>query len=175
MPKFYVLQLTSLASVILSFADGTDVEAVRRLLYNAQGLLHERFVLAEIPNALYAGFSWTLAQLQNQSRDDIPLAFASSIAPLTPNPGPQVSPPTYTTETDFAFQLTSLRKEGAASLEEPLILKPRDILSSTASQHGFIDRLCQETTLDRGQARALCENLCRGFAFTQGPPGTGKT
>ena len=33
----------------------------------------------------------------------------------------------------------------------------------------------RETTLDEGQAQALCENLCRGLAFTQGPPGTGKT
>lgn len=39
----------------------------------------------------------------------------------------------------------------------------------------FIASLRTSTTLDDGQAKALCENLSCGMAFTQGPPGTGKT
>lgn len=42
-------------------------------------------------------------------------------------------------------------------------------------QRIWLQELREKTTLDEGQAIALCENLNRGLAFTQGPPGTGKT
>ena len=42
-------------------------------------------------------------------------------------------------------------------------------------QKRWLQELRENTTLDEGQAVALCENLNRGLAFTQGPPGTGKT
>ena len=169
------LKLTASASAILSFADPTDTNAVRRLLYNAQGLLQESFVLVEIPNVLYAGFYWTLKQLQNQSKGDDNLAFSNTLAPPTPGVSPTVSPPQYATSQDYLFQLDSLRKPGAATSGAPLTLRTSDFLSDEGFRLGFIDKLCLETTLDRGQASALCESLCRGFAFTQGPPGTGKT
>ena len=163
------------ASAILSFADPTDTDAVRRLLYNAQGLLKEKFVLVEVPNVLYAGFYWTLKQLQNQSKGDDSLAFSDTLAPPAPGASPTVSPPQYATSQDYLFQLSSLRKPGTATQGTPLTLRTSEFLSSDAVRRGFIGKLCVETTLDRGQASALCESLCRGFAFTQGPPGTGKT
>ena len=164
-----------LASLILSFADANDVDAVRRLLHNFQGLLQEEFVLVEIPNALHAGFHHSLSQLQNQSKGDKELAFLSAIAPSNPRASPQVSPPRYTADGELVFQLDSICKEDAVTGNDPLTLKPSGVLSSSSSQENFIDKLCLRTTLDRGQATALCETLCRGFAFTQGPPGTGKT
>lgn len=83
--------------------------------------------------------------------------------------------PEYANVENFAFQLNSLRKKGDATVPSSLTLRPRDVMSDHEAKVSAIDDLCRETTLDRGQATALCENLCRGFAFTQGPPGTGKT
>lgn len=91
-----VLLLTIKASAVLNFADPGEVDAVRRLLYNAQGLLQERFVLVEIPSALYAGFYWTLKQLQNQFKSEKRLSFLSSIASSEAGASPEVSPPVYT-------------------------------------------------------------------------------
>jgi len=129
----------------------------------------------EIPKALYAGFSWTLRQLQIQYGSDEEIAFLSSIAPSTAGMSPTVSPPQYTMNNGFSFQVDTLRKTGLLCDEKLLALKPCDILADIEIQNRYIDSLCNETTLDRGQATAMCENLCRGLAFTQGPPGTGKT
>ncbi|KAL6718792.1 hypothetical protein ACLMJK_003026 [Lecanora helva] len=163
------------ASVILSFADPSDTNAVRRVLYNAQGLLQENFILVDIPKVLYAGFYWTLQHLQHQYEGNDRLAFCDTVAPSAPDTTPTVSLPRYSTVQPFVFRLDSLRKKGSPNPNGSLDLKPVDFISSKSFQTDFIDRLCQETTLDRGQACALCESLCRDFAFTQGPPGTGKT
>ena len=162
-----VLLLTIKASVVLTFADPGDVDAVRRLLYNAQGLLQERFVLVEIPSALYAGFYWTLKQLQNQFKSEERLAFLSSIASSGAGASPEVSSPVYTNNDGFAYQLDALRIKGAQAGTDSFTLKPMDLLAYHQAKENFIDSLCRQTTLG--------ENLCRGFAFTQGPPGTGKT
>ena len=136
--------------------------------------MQEKFVLVEMPNALYAGFNWTLTQLQNQSISNEDLAFLTSIAPSAAGASPAVLPPVYAMNEDFYFQLDPLRKLEAKN-GPSLTLNVNDIASSLAKEMEFVDTLCSETTLDRGQASALCQNLCRGFAFTQGPPGTGKT
>ena len=135
----------------------------------------EKFVIVELPNVLYAGFYWTLKDLQSKSADEKDLAFIASIAPSTAGSSPVVSLPEYATSDDFAFQMDSLRKKGNTTVKSSLTLKPKDLLSDCIAKDDAIEDLCRETTLDRGQARALCENLCRDFAFTQGPPGTGKT
>ncbi len=167
--------LTATASVILTFADSSNVDAVRRILYNAQGLLQERFILVELPNTLYAGFYWTLKQLQNQSQNEERLAFLSLISPWVPGQSPQVSPPKYASADGFAYQLDVLRQKGSSESSDILTLKPNDLLADKQVRDTCIETLCSETTLDRGQAIALCDTLCRGLAFTQGPPGTGKT
>ena len=167
--------LTVTASAILTFADPSDVDAVRRILYNAQGLLQERFILVELPNTLYAGFYWTLKQLQNQSRNQESLAFLSLIAPWVPGESPEVSPPEYASVDGFTYQLDVLRQKDCPRRSDSLILKPKDVLADKQVRDTCIETLCSETTLDRGQATALCDTLCRGLAFTQGPPGTGKT
>ena len=163
------------ASVVLSLANTGDTGAVRRLLYNSQGLLSEKFVLLELPNALYAGFYWTLKQLQSQSANKEELAFVSSIAPTTAGTSPVVSLPEYAATDGFCFQLDALRTNSNCDNRGSLTLRPIELVSDDQSKFNWIDTICRETTLDRGQATALCENLCRGFAFTQGPPGTGKT
>lgn len=162
------------ASAVLSFGDKKDVDAVRRMLYNYQGLLQEQFVLVDIPNALYAGFFWTLKNLQSQSQSDQQIAFLPSIGPSTAGTSPELSVPDYTKAPDFQYKLDVLRKDEFSG-RSALTLRPQDFLSNDQLQSQFIETLCQETTLDHGQAYALCENLCRGLAFTQGPPGTGKS
>lgn len=148
---------------------------MRRLLYNSKGTKQERFAIVELPNVLYVGFYWTLKDLQNKSASDKALAFVESIAPSTAGSSPEVATPEYATVDDFAFQLNNLRKKGDAVSMNPLKLSPREVMSDHDVKIRAINDLCRETTLDHGQATALCENLCRGFAFTQGPPGTGKT
>ena len=132
--------------------------------------------MVELPSVLYVGFYWTLKDLQKKSAGHDELAFITSIAPSTAGSSPEVSIPEYATRSDFAFQLDSLcKKSDSAVRHHTLTLKPGEVISDQRAKDKAIEELCRETTLDRGQATALCENLSRGFAFTQGPPGTGKT
>lgn len=152
-----------------------DVVAVRRLLYNSQGLLKETFALVEIPNSLYAGFYWTLNRLQLQSASDQRLPFSDTIASASENASPTVSLPEYILDSNFCFQLGVLAKGGTVGATSHLTMKPADLVADHIATERMVKVLCQETTLDKGQAKALCESLCRTLAFTQGPPGTGKT
>ena len=165
-----VLTWLLVAAVVLSFAERNDIESVRRLLYNKCTILKESFVLVELPNTLYAGFCHTLRGMQVQSVGGDEIAFLSFIAPSSPGANPSVTPPTYTQDSEFAFQLDCL-----TSSTNQFAFRPQDVLSGEHDLVESINGLCDLTTLDRGQATALCENLCRGLAFTQGPPGTGKT
>lgn len=163
------------ASVILSFAERANCDGIRRMLYNSQGHFHEKFALLDIPSALYAGFYWTLKSLQNQAKGDEEIAFLSTIAPSVVGTDPEVSLPKYTTAEGFEFHLDGLRKGNDSEAQSRLRLRPGDLISNNESKDSFVRTLCNETTLDHGQAEALCENLCRDMAFTLGPPGTGKS
>lgn len=84
--------------------------------------------------------------------------------------------PANTTRSHFVYDLTLLQnstKTGfiPASLHLPAF-KPGE---QSDVQERWLQELRHKTTLDEGQAIALCENLNRDLAFTQGPPGTGKT
>lgn len=147
---------------------------MRRLLYNMQGLLSERFVLVEFPGALLAGFSFCLKKLQELSGNKTEIAFSSLIAPSAPSSNPTPTPPRYATAKDFTYNCDVLRRANELEKFPPLILKPESMRTNETYQKEFLSLLAQYTTLDNGQAVALCENLCRGLAFTQGPPGTGK-
>lgn len=147
---------------------------MRRLLYNKKGLLSEKFVLIEFPGVLLTGFSFCLKHLQDLSRNEEEIAFSSLIAPSTATMSPSNPPPRYTTATDFSYKCGILQQENKAEGLSALALDPNLVASNPKHQKGFIEILRQNTTLDDGQASALCENLCRGLAFTQGPPGTGK-
>jgi hypothetical protein len=74
---------------------------------------------------------------------------------------------------DFRFDLASLRdlQDGKGKC----LLPAEGILTSPDELNRFLYELWRDTTLDKGQALALIENLSRELAFTQGPPGTGKT
>ncbi|KAK4697266.1 hypothetical protein P7C71_g795, partial [Lecanoromycetidae sp. Uapishka_2] len=135
--------------------EGSDVDSVRHLLHQKTGLQRAKFVLAEIPKALYAGFSWTLRQLQSQYGSNDKIAFLSSIAPCTAGSSPIVSAPRYTEESAFNFNVDTLCKDGTLGVGPSLALKPSDVLADISVQTSYIDSLCNKTTLDRGQATAF--------------------
>lgn len=139
-----------------------------------QGLLSEKFILVEFPGVLPAGFFFCLKQLQELSKKEEGFAFSSLIAPSTASSSPVSSPPKYTTEDCFTFNCDVLQSTERQEKFSALSLKPNMVTADERHQKEFIEVLRQKTTLDGGQATALCENLCRGLAFTQGPPGTGK-
>ncbi|KAL9102197.1 MAG: hypothetical protein Q9163_002622 [Psora crenata] len=161
-----------LSTTFMEIYQRQTTEAMRRRTGND---LRERFVLVELPNALYASFYHTLRRMQDQSRGDNEIAFLSCIAPSSPDASPSIIPPDYAEGREFAFQLDCLRPKAAKRADTPVTIRPQDVLFGDRDLEEAIDQLCDTTTLDRGQATALCENLCRGLAFTQGPPGTGKT
>ena len=139
-----------------------------------QGLLSERFVLVEFPGVLLAGFSFCLKKIQDLSSNKTEIAFSSLIAPSAASSSPTPSQPQYTTAKDFAYNCDVLRSANELQNYSSLKLKPELMRTDETYQKEFLSLLAQKTTLDEGQAIALCENLCRGLAFTQGPPGTGK-
>lgn len=139
-----------------------------------QGLLSEKFVLVEFPGVLPAGFFFCLKQLQELSKKEKGFAFSSLIAPSAVSSSPVSSPPKYTTEDCFSFNCNVLQSTDRLEKFSGLSLEPNMVTKDERHQKEFIEVLRQTTTLDGGQAAALCENLCRGLAFTQGPPGTGK-
>ena len=157
-------------------ADPLDLPAARRLLFNKQGSLSEQFVLIDLPNVLLAGFSWCLERLKMMSQSNEQMAFSTSIAPVRPARKTFHQPPEYFFPNAAGYDLAVLRgKEGRVETEPSLCLDPKEYLRNRQVRQSIHDSLCLQTTLDKGQATALCENLSRGLAFTQGPPGTGKT
>ena len=136
--------------------------------------MNESFVLVELPNVLYAGFYWTLKQLQDQAKGTEVLAFCNVLASSSEE-NIDIGCPQYASDSDFAFDLSLLHKDRLLYRNKYLVLKPKELILSEDLQKRYIDNLCDATTLDHGQANALCFSLCRSLAFTQGPPGTGKT
>lgn len=133
-------------------------------------------MLLEFPKTLLPGFSWCLKRLQElYSRYDIP--FGHHIAPTSSMPSSSpLQPPAYTTRSGFVYDLTLLRDSGKKSVTSPPLHLPAFRPGEQNQvQEVWMQELRNKTTLDEGQAIALCENLNRDLAFTQGPPGTGKT
>lgn len=161
------------AAVTLAFIND-DESAVRRILYNASGLLSESFVLIEFPKVLLAGFQWCLKRLQHFARASKDFAFASQLAEGHHDVNDSNKPPEYALKNHFEYNLQSLRSDTADDPQSTFKFHPSQMFESKEKEV-LLGRLRNETTLDDGQAAALCESLCRRLAFTQGPPGTGKT
>lgn len=177
--KSYICECSAnseIASCVLALADPSDLSAARRLLYNKHGLLSEQFVLVDLPSVLYPGFSWCLERLKMISRSNDHMAFSSLIAPDPLSTSDDFNePPLYCEMKNLNYNLSVLRRRDIVAGAGPLTLRPHIHLQNEQAKQSLLDTLRRETTLDEGQALALCENLCRGLAFTQGPPGTGKT
>ena len=160
------------AAVQLSFADRSNVEDVRRMLYYFQGLMKGEFVIVDLPRVLLPGFGVHLKRLQELSAKQ-DFAFSSLVAPEDPMKATPNPPPAYAADDNFEFQLDGIRSENENTTS--LTIRPSRSLENDTETAAQIDTLIKRTTLDAGQARALYENLSRGLAFCVGPPGTGKT
>lgn len=163
------------ASVVASFADPLDTDTIRQALYGLKQLSHkEEFVLVEFPKVLVAGFYWILKHLQYLGSNNIATSFSDIIAPSSAQSELHIPPPIYSGIQSSAFDLNVLRDTCHKGSCPTLKVEPH-FRAGLTEQKALVEGICSATTLDQGQAVALCENLSRGLAFTQGPPGTGKT
>ena len=164
------------ASVVASFVEPSDTDTMRQTLYGLKGLLNkEKFVIVEFSKILVAGFYWILKHLQFLSSSNAEIAFANLIAPSDPTRSEIIAAPAYSSCGSSPFDLSVLQRADTLDGPSSLQIDPDYMALGPARQQDIIGNVCSTTTLDSGQATALCENLSRGLAFTQGPPGTGKT
>ena len=76
---------------------------------------------------------------------------------------------------DRVYNLDPIRKKADRPQGDRLTLDTTACFQEGRVLPSILQAIERETTLDQGQAQALCDTLCRRLAFTQGPPGTGKT
>jgi hypothetical protein len=178
----------------LAREDQKDVEAMIHLAYRqAPGLL------VEFPNILPATFVPILENLQEMQLESR-LPFRDWIVPArTTGSVPaqnalKIPPPLYAQNPWFKFSLAPILKNktniqfagsrvwtgddddddydkyGAEG--DALSVNPTDLSGDNES---LLDRMSDQTQLDRGQCRALISGLSKELALVQGPPGTGKS
>ena len=68
------------AAVTLSFIEGVNNDAIRRILYNCSGLLSDLFILVEFPKTPLAGFQWCLERLQRLSGTSKDFCFRFAVS-----------------------------------------------------------------------------------------------
>lgn len=164
------------ASVVVSFADPSDTDTMRQALYGLKQLERkEKFVIVEFPKVLVAGFHWILKHLQFLSSSKNTTAFSDIIAPPDAQTELLIPPPTYSGAIKSTFDLGILQDTCHKDSCSTLKVESHFLNAGLMEQKALVEDICSATTLDPGQATALCESLSRGLAFTQGPPGTGKT
>ena len=165
----------SAASCLLALADPNDLASLRRLLLNHRKILSERFVLVDFPKVLLPGFSWCLERLKSISRPEYDMPFSELIAPDKYGTPMVNRCPQYSSTEDNVYDLAPIRKQTIDTLAKKLTLDTSKCFQNEEVLPSVLKSIQHETTLDEGQAQALCDSLCRELAFTQGPPGTGKT
>ncbi|KAL9613848.1 MAG: hypothetical protein Q9167_001646 [Letrouitia subvulpina] len=164
------------ASVWLTFAEPSDTDTIRKLLYSFQGLSSpESFLLVEFPKLLYAGFSWALKHLQNLKSKDTAIAFSELIAPSHLSSRREIPAPQYTQSEHFAFNLSVIQNKKPSHGFFTAKFNPQQTAQCPESTENLVETVKSTTTLDDGQAVALCNSLLRSFSFVKGPPGTGKS
>ncbi|KAL9044740.1 MAG: hypothetical protein Q9214_002142, partial [Letrouitia sp. 1 TL-2023] len=171
-------------SALLSFAEPSDTDIIRKLLHSLQGLSSpESFVLVEFPKLLYAGFSWALKHLQNLKKKNTDIAFSEFVAPSHPSSFREIPPPQYTQLRTFSFDLSVIQNEKPPRGSYTAKFNPQRTAQTPESIKILVETVKSTTTLDDGQAIALCDCLLRyrilravrSFSFVKGPPGTGKS
>ncbi|KAL8843310.1 MAG: hypothetical protein Q9170_000168 [Blastenia crenularia] len=164
------------ASVVTSFADPADTDTVRQALYGLKQISRkEKFILVEFPTVLVAGYHWILKHLKYLDSTKTATSFSDIIAPSSTQAKLPIPPPTYPATDSSGFDLSVLRAPSYRDGSFAPKVGPDFLRAGSTEQKALVEDICSVTTLDQGQATALCENLSRGLAFTQGPPGTGKT
>jgi hypothetical protein len=129
-------------------------------------------MLLEFPRVIPATFVPILENLQSLQRTG-GMPFYQWIVPASHEASPGVKtyhdipPPLYARHARFNFPLRTITKDAATSLSVEA--------NSACDNDGLLSKIEANTSLDRGQCRALLAALTREFAFIQGPPGTGKS
>lgn len=160
--------LTPIASVTLTLAEPSNMAAMRRLFAITQGVISEDLILVAFPGVILAGFYYVLQQLQNLASNNDEIAFSEFITPAMEKGKAVLLPPKYAMSEGFTYKCDVLKSDPTLSGQNVLSLSPSMAIADGEIKESFISRLGLATTLDPGQATALCENLCRGLAFTQG-------
>ncbi|KAI0409117.1 hypothetical protein F4802DRAFT_615645 [Xylaria palmicola] len=149
----------SYVNLCLAEPQAADIEAMIRAFKS--GLSSQR-VLVEFPGILLPSFQPTLNALQ-QIHKTADLPFSEILAPDEDSPGNMlISPPLYSTKTNFAFNLKSITNGS-----EDLFFSPQAPPDP--------ESLTSKSQLDHGQAVSCLNALRRSFQVIQGPPGTGKS
>ena len=103
------------------------------------------------------------------------MPFPELIAPIEHEMQELESSPQCGLTSERIYNLEPLRKMTDRPQGDRLTLDTRTCFQNGRVLPSILHTIERETTLDQGQAQALCDTLCRRLAFTQGPPGTGKT
>lgn len=168
------------AAVQASFLPNTPRDTIKFFARLAQKLEpHVKMCLVEFPKVLYAGLYNCLHRLQKLRG----FAFSNLVAPqmtalmvsenlrrqfLTGKSGLQnCPPPRYAQTHEFEYHLQPILRPDAPASQASFTLE--ELASDSA-----ISMIQSFTSLDQGQAAALCHSLASEIAFTQGPPGTGR-
>lgn len=131
-----------------------------------------RGILLEFPKVMPATFVPILENLQSMQRTG-GIPFHQWIVPGSHGTTPgvrvyhDIPPPLYARQTDFRFSLKTITKSPDLTLCVDT--------NSAHNNDNLLGEIEGNTSLDRGQCRALVAALTREFAFIQGPPGTGKS
>jgi hypothetical protein len=138
----------------------TDTESIHQLakMYNRNG---GPYVALEFPTTLVASFKYTLASLQEMSKNP-KTAFFEILTSHNVKETRSVPPPDYTKTPSFQYRLGCLTSDGS------------DLNVSRNDPSGAKD-IQARTSLDEAQSTALANALERKIALIQGPPGTGKS
>ena len=103
------------------------------------------------------------------------MPFAELIAPMEHDMQKVDSSPQHNLTLERIYNLDLIRKKTDSPQGDRLTLDTSTCFQAGRVLPSILHTIERETTLDQGQAEALCYTLCRRLAFTQGPPGTGKT
>ena len=132
-------------------------------------------MLVDFPKVLLPGFSWCLERLKSVMQQGCDMPFPELIAPMEHEMQNLDRSPQYSLASEKIYNLDPIRKKTDSSQGDRLRLDTGTCFQEGRVLPSILDTIERETTLDQGQAQALCDTLCRRLAFTQGPPGTGKT
>lgn len=157
------------ATITTSLATKNQVDLERMMQLHGSGT---HGVLIELPGVIMATFVPVLESLQNMSKLNR-FPFRQWILPdrlgaqIVDQPCLDMPPPMYARDANFVFSLKSILK----GENEELNVDPR----GPSDDLELLQRIEEQTTLDRGQCQALLSALTQEFVQIQGPPGTGKS
>ena len=165
---------TTTANVQLVLAEPEDTEKANQLVEYMLGSVEANFYIVDYSSILLAGFADHLKVLQKMFLTKDYHAFSDIISPTDPEAPVKVAPPKFAQSANFRYTLDCLKSKATKHDGKSITFNPLEATQEAAKTQ-LLKRIEESTTLDKGQAESLIENLSRELSFTQGPPGTGKS